>query len=762
MIMYTYIGDKMKFNIKSFMQKVLPIIQIILGLFALYIIVKSMLLTLFIKIIAIVILFGLLFGITRLVSLLFKKKNIFIKIASVLGIVLIYGVVFESLYILTSLEGNIDKITGDKYVQLTSNFMVLSDSNITKLTDIDGKSVGLLKNTEDQESNIMPLALIKKESLDVEIVYAYSYYELVTGLLDGDFDVVVLPDDYLNRYDFEDNIIEKANKIISINRETKKIKSTDNAATSIKSGEPFNIVLIGTDSALETHHHNYDVLILLTFVPETKDLVVTSVYRATGMYSSCIGGFDLVNHNGWKGWGPSCLKKTIEDFFDVDISYYLMIDFQGFVDMVDTIGGIDADVLKDFCEQDSLRRFGDNLICLDAGYQHLNGEEALAFARHRKSYEGEGGVVRSKNHITVLKAIAKKLMTGNGLFKFNTLLDILQKNMETDMSKTQLYSLYSIMLDVIKDIDYDIEKVNIIPRSVEGYGEMLYSPAMNQSVGISLTYEKSYDNVYNTLQTVLYNKPVKPTYYSFELGEDPDYVPPVIKDDLREQVKDPRIMPDFVGKLEEEAYAYLKRYSYFVLTSEYVLSDAPSGEIISQSIPGGQGFDSRFRMTIKVSKGNGALTYTLPDTTGWDYFNVMTYINSKSLKDYSVVKYTPKAGEDYTHNEFVSFDENTITLNKIYQDKPVTFYIASVPSQVDDVPPTLTLKGSTTITIKVGETFKEPGFTAWDEVDWDYANTEVVTDGAVDPTLPGTYTITYSITNSKGLTTTKERTVIVE
>ena len=752
----------MKLNIKDFIKKALPIIQILLGVYALYIIIKSMLLTLLIKIIAIIVVLVLFFGVTRLLSLIFRRKNMFIKIAAGLGIFIIYVIVFESLYILTGVEGAIDKITGDKYIELTSNFMVMNDSNIKILSDIKGKKVAVLKNTEDQESNIMPLALIKKESLDVELVYAYSYYELVTGLIDGDFDAAVLPDDYMSRYDFEQAVIEKSADIVSINRETKKIKSSSNTGTSIKSGEPFNIVLIGTDSALETHHHNYDVLLLLTFVPETKDLVVTSVYRATGMYSSCIGGFDLVNHNGWKGWGPSCLKNTIEDFFDVEISYYVMIDFQGFVDMVDTIGGIDADVLKDFCEQDSQRRYGENIICLDAGYQHLNGEEALAFARHRKSYEGEGGVIRSKNHITVLKAIADKLITGQGLFKFNNLLDILQKNMETDMSKTQLYNLYSIMLDVVKDIDYDIEKVNIIPRNVEGYGEMLYSPAMNQTVGISLTYEKSYNDVYNTLQTVLYNKPVSPTYFSFELGEDPSYVPPVIKDGLREQVEDPRIMPDFVGEQESVAYAYLKKHSYFQLTSKYVVSTSSVGEIISQSIPGGEGFDSRYKMTIEVSKGSGELEYILPDTTGWDYFDVVNYINSKSLKKTTITKYTPTESEDYDHNEFVKFDDDTVEKEKIYQNQPVTFYVASVPSQVKNVYPTLTLKGESTINLSVGDKYNEPGYIAWDAVDWNYDDIDVAKDGEVDITLPGTYTIEYSITNSKGLTTTKVRTIIVK
>lgn len=70
------------------------------------------------------------------------------------------------------------------------------------------------------------------------------------------------------------------------------------------------------------------------------------------------------------------------------IKYRLLckINFKGVVDLVDILGGIRIDVPIDFCEQNSDRQFGDKTICLNKGVQTLNGEQALAFARHRKHY----------------------------------------------------------------------------------------------------------------------------------------------------------------------------------------------------------------------------------------------------------------------------------------------------------------------------------------------------------------------------------------
>lgn len=578
--------------------------QILLLTYGIYTILSSILLTLFLRILIIggFILLNIVLTALMLIGINRRKKTLLLF--SYIMVIIITAISLFAISVLFSINSTIDNITGKKYMDVNSSFVTLIKDNYEELSDLKGKKVGLLENTKNYESNVLPIQVLKDNKITVDFKYAPSYAELILGLLDGEYDAVALPSNFKTTVELSDDLMDDFDLLENFYSTTKKVEIVTENSENIKAGDPFTIVLIGTDSPLETHHHNYDVLVLLTFNPETKDLAITSVYRATGMYSKCIGGFDLVTHNGWKGWGPSCLKSTIEDFFDIDISYYAMIDFHGFVDMIDAIGGIEVNVQKDIREQNSDRDWGSKTIRIQKGLQTLNGEEALAYARHRKSYEGEGGIIRSENHVTVIKAIFKKLISKENLFKFDKLMKILQDNMETDMNKDQLQSLYKNGLNVLEDVKYDLDKVNIIPLSMQGYGAMLYSPAMHTSVGISMIYEKSYNTIYNTLHTIIDYKPKKPTYFSFDLSEDPKFIPEVYLPGIREQAVDPRVMENLVGKTAAQARAYAKKYLYFVLTEEYVNSDTvPAGIVISQSIPAGEGFNHRFRMSVKVSLG---------------------------------------------------------------------------------------------------------------------------------------------------------------
>ena len=116
------------------------------------------------------------------------------------------------------------------------------------------------------------------------------------------------------------------------------------------------------------------------------------------------------------------MLSTIREFFGIDVHYYAMVDFKGMVNIVNAIGGIKIDVPKAFCEQDSNRKKG--RICLKAGYQKLNGEQALAFARHRKTTRSTD---RSQNHVVVIKAIAEQLVSVNLVKNYSKLLNIAEK-----------------------------------------------------------------------------------------------------------------------------------------------------------------------------------------------------------------------------------------------------------------------------------------------------------------------------------------------
>ena len=92
-------------------------------------------------------------------------------------------------------------------------------------------------------------------------------------------------------------------------------------------------------------------------------------------------------------YGIDTSIASLENFFQIPIDYYARISFNSLIEIVDALGGIDVDVEISFCEQDENRSFKEeDLICLDKGEQTLNGKQALAYSRHRKTpgYDNPG------------------------------------------------------------------------------------------------------------------------------------------------------------------------------------------------------------------------------------------------------------------------------------------------------------------------------------------------------------------------------------
>lgn len=111
--------------------------------------------------------------------------------------------------------------------------------------------------------------------------------------------------------------------------------------------------------------------------------------------------------------GVESTRDTVERFLNVPVDYYVKFNFESFVQIVDSLGGIDIDVPVTFTEQDSKDQAG--MIHLEKGYQHLNGEQALALARTRKI---DSDAMRGQRQQLVIEAIAKKRCLSNQLAKW--------------------------------------------------------------------------------------------------------------------------------------------------------------------------------------------------------------------------------------------------------------------------------------------------------------------------------------------------------
>lgn len=158
-----------------------------------------------------------------------------------------------------------------------------------------------------------------------------------------------------------------------------------------------NILLIGQDTRDGTRQRS-DSMIIATINQNTKKVVLTSLMR--DLYVDIPGrGGNRINA-AYAFGGSQLLDQTIESNFHIRIDANVMVDFEGFQQVVDSIGGIEINLYQE--EVDYLG-FSD----LKAGDNHLNGEQALAYARIR--YVGNNDYERTERQRRVLVAVFEKV-----------------------------------------------------------------------------------------------------------------------------------------------------------------------------------------------------------------------------------------------------------------------------------------------------------------------------------------------------------------
>ena len=198
-----------------------------------------------------------------------------------------------------------------------------------------------------------------------------------------------------------------------------------------------NFLALGLDARSDTLVGRADAIVVLSVDKENRLIDMVSIPRDSYVQIGDMGKYDKINHSFAYG-GVELTKKTVENLLGITIDHYAVFNFYSFVELIDTLGGIEIDVPFAFSEQDSRDR--QNAIRLEKGLQVLNGEQALAYARMRRS-DPSGDIGRGKRQQEVISAIIDKLLSS---FSISTLVDIhstLKKNFVTDVSLVDLPSL---------------------------------------------------------------------------------------------------------------------------------------------------------------------------------------------------------------------------------------------------------------------------------------------------------------------------------
>lgn len=237
--------------------------------------------------------------------------------------------------------------------------------------------------------------------------------------------------------------------------------------------ERVNILLLGIDRRPDETYSRTDTMILVTIDPNTKTAGMLSVPR--DLWVSIPGyaedrvnkAYYLGDMDGYPGGGPALAMKTVQYNLGIPIHFYAQIDFEGFRDVIDTLGGIDIyvpETIDDPTFPDS--NYGYDPFYIEAGQHTLNGHDAMRYARTRATPGSDFS--RAKRQQAVLLAMRDKALQIGIIPKIPELWTSMSGTVQTDLQLVDILELaqladeinpdniQSVVIDSTMTLDYTV------------------------------------------------------------------------------------------------------------------------------------------------------------------------------------------------------------------------------------------------------------------------------------------------------------------
>ncbi len=405
--------------------------------------------------------------------LIFSKKSNKIKIIAVLLI----GLLSFSFIYISSYFNNTNKFfenTHKDYDNLNYSIIVLKNSDYKKISDLKNLKISYIDDsyTKDIRNKLKKVHYNEELSKDLSVISE--------ELLDGKTNAIVLEESYLTLAyeeikDFKDNV-----KIIENFSVKAKVHKENNEEVSIN--EPFILYISGIDQYgnVKSVRGRSDVNQMVVVNPKTHHILLVNtprdyyvkLYNTTGLK-------DKLTHAGIYGIDKSI--KTLEEFYNIDINYYLRVNFNSLIKVVDVIGGINIYSDKEFIAHTN------KSVNVKKGWNSFNGEQALAYSRERYAYI-TGDHHRGENQQQVITAIIEKMTNSKVLIsKYNSILNALDGTFQTDMSTSMITSF-------IKEQLNEMPKWQIDSIAVTGYNSSNYTYSMGSRLKLYVM-EPDYNSV---------------------------------------------------------------------------------------------------------------------------------------------------------------------------------------------------------------------------------------------------------------------------
>lgn len=261
------------------------------------------------------------------------------------------------------------------------------------------------------------------------------------------------------------------------------IKSIDNNPEKIKEGqESLNILLMGVDERTNDIGRA-DTLVILSLNPKNDSMQLISIPRdtLTPIYGKEVE--DKINHsyvhgytiNNSKAEGINTSVATVENFLNIELDYYVMMNMEGLPDLVDAVGGITVDNPLEWYDEGYYKKG----YHYEKGNISLNGPQAIGYVRMRKE-DPENDFGRNKRQRLVIKGIVDKGASVGSITRIENILNTLDNNLKTNLTFEEMKNLYKNYRNTRENsISYQIDGIS---QKINGMWYVVVSEEERQKV----------------------------------------------------------------------------------------------------------------------------------------------------------------------------------------------------------------------------------------------------------------------------------------
>lgn len=430
------------------------------------------------------------------------SKGVVSKIVCiVLSLLLTLGSCFGGYYISKtgSLLSSITNVT--KHAKNTVSVVVKQSSDIKNKSQLNGVSVGTLRNIGTQGSK-----KVLKELSNDGIVLKQKKYDSLSALLEafynGEVESIVINESSRSQILDMESYADFDNNTRVVYQTSYKVENTDKAksVTDITS-KPFNVLISGSDTRGGFDENGRsDVIMVATVNPKTHTVLLTSVPRDFYVTTACDAGdgcmqgaLDKITHTGIHGTNTT--KRTVEQLLGIEINYTFKVGFDAVTQLVDAVDGVDVTVAPGYAVNSltAMSGFG-----VHEGVNHLNGEQALAFARERYAYS-EGDRQRTKNQQQVLMGIVDKVTSPAIVTNYASIMDSMSDTFSTTMSSQEISDLIKYQLN-------SNPKWKMEQYMVNGTGDTLMCAELGDAAYVMVPDQSTVTTAKNKINAVLAGK----------------------------------------------------------------------------------------------------------------------------------------------------------------------------------------------------------------------------------------------------------------